>query len=148
MPDARSNEANVRAGIAVIGAITAGAALLWAGMAWNDSRTLDYVVWFTPEEGVYGIREGSVVRVGGLPMGRVRSVQAHFAKGEIDAYDVRIAVRSNIRLYQGVRIEAAADPVSGDGAIEPKSPKPDSIIGFRASLFFAITSIAPARFCV
>jgi ABC-type transporter Mla subunit MlaD len=118
VPDARSNEANVRAGIAVIGAITAGAALLWAGMAWNDSRTLDYVVWFTPEEGVYGIREGSVVRVGGLTMGRVRKVAAHFAAGEIAAYDVQIAIRSDIRLYRGVRIEAAADPVSGDGAIE------------------------------
>lgn len=118
MPDARSNEANVRAGIGVIGAIAAAGALMWAAMAWNASRTLDYVVWFTPEEGVYGIKEGSAVRVGGLPMGRVTSVAAHFAAGEIDAYDVRIALRSNVRLYQGVRIEAAADPVSGDGAIE------------------------------
>jgi type IV secretory pathway VirB2 component (pilin) len=40
LPDARSNEANVRAGIAVIGAIAAGGALLWGAMAWNASRTL------------------------------------------------------------------------------------------------------------
>lgn len=118
MPDARSNEANVRAGIAVIGAIAVGGALLWGSMAWSASRTLDYVVWFTPDEGVYGIKDGSIVRVGGLPMGHVRKVEAHFSNGEIDAYDVRISLRSNVRLFQGVKIEAAADPVSGDGAIE------------------------------
>ena len=118
MPDERSTEANVRAGIAVIGVILAAGAVLWAGMAFHASRQREYVVWFTPEQGVYGLKEGCEVRVGGVLSGEVCGVHPRFVDGAIESYDVTFRIRADVPLFQGVRIEPAANPVSGDASIE------------------------------
>jgi hypothetical protein len=118
MGDDRSRSQQIKAGVGVIAAIGVACAGVWAWTALRDRQHAEYTVRFTAQQGVYGLRPGAAVRIGGLPRGRVEEIVPVIESGAIAAYDVRIMLRGDTPLYRGVQVEATGGGTSGESAIE------------------------------
>ncbi|NBP52647.1 MAG: hypothetical protein EBU70_15965, partial [Actinobacteria bacterium] len=71
----------VATGMAV-GVVLAGTLVgVWAWTAWQRSGLVPYVVRFTAEQGVYGLKEGSAILVGGMPLGQLERIEPTFRDG-------------------------------------------------------------------
>lgn len=120
----RGNRSNIRAGIAVLAAVTLMALAIWGWNALQDTRRMDYVFWFRASEGVYGLRVGSPVTIGGVKHGEVTEIsapQAQAGSGEESSphhFRVEIAIDPEVRLYSGVKFHAIPAGVGGDSIIE------------------------------
>ncbi len=115
MSDGRNN---VKAGLWVAAAVGALSASIWAWTAWQDRDFVPYVVRFTSEDGVYGLKAGSRVLVGGIPSGEVVRIDPSFEGGKVHAYDVHVTVRRAVPLRRGAVVGRTTGSVSGDEAIE------------------------------
>ncbi len=115
MSDGRNN---VTAGLWVAAAVGALSASIWAWTAWQDRDFVPYVVRFTSEDGVYGLKAGSRVLVGGIPSGEVLRIDPSFEGGKVRAYDVHVTVRRAVPLRRGAVVGRTTGSVSGDEAIE------------------------------
>lgn len=139
MSDGRSN---LKAGLGVGAAVAALSASIWAWTAWQDRDLVPYVVRFGTEEGVYGLKPGAPVLVGGLPSGTIERIDPCFTAGKVTAYDVHVTVRRSVPLRRGVIVGRSDGGVSGDAAIEvrhvgrrvetgsaaPNQPPPESTL--------------------
>ena len=115
MSDGRSN---VKAGLGVAAAVAALSASIWAWTEWQDRDLVPYVVRFGAEEGVYGLKPGAPVLVGGLPLGSIERIDPCFTAGKVTAYDVHVTVRRSVALRRGAVVGRSDGGVSGDAAIE------------------------------
>jgi hypothetical protein len=124
MATPRHSRSNVRAGIAVLAAVTLLALAIWGWNALQDTRRMTYVFWFRAAEGVYGLRVGSPVTIGGVKHGEVTGISpprpGHDAGEEASAlhFRVEIAIDPEVRLYAGVKFHAVPAGVGGDSIIE------------------------------
>lgn len=115
MPTERSN---LVAGVLTLAAVTAFAGAIWAWKSWDRARQVTYVVHFTAMQGVYGLREGSAVLVGGLRRGAVEGIAPIVADGQVTGYDVSIRLQREVPVYRGARFEASAAGINGEAALE------------------------------
>ena len=134
MATTRGNRSNIRAGIAVLASITAMALAIWGWNALQDTRRMKYVFWFRASEGVYGLRVGSPVTIGGVKHGEVTEIsppqlnepEEGAARGNPGAdahssphhFRVEIAIDPEVRLYSGAKFHAVPAGVGGDSIIE------------------------------
>jgi putative NIF3 family GTP cyclohydrolase 1 type 2 len=72
----RASKNNFLAGVFILGTLLAGVAMLiWIGNAFDSfTRRTDYVLRFNIRDGASGLKNDSVVRVGGQPVGTVATV--------------------------------------------------------------------------
>ena len=89
------------------------AGLLWLNMAWQARRQTPYQATFTTDQGVYGLRAGAPVLVGGLQRGKVVEVEPQLQDGAVTGYVVHFTVSDEVRLYQHAKLQAQADAVAG-----------------------------------
>ncbi|MFO0961968.1 MAG: MlaD family protein [Phycisphaerales bacterium] len=118
MGDDRSRAQQIQAGVGVIAVIGVACAGVWLWTILRDRQRTEYTVRFTAQQGVYGLRPGAAVRIGGLPRGRVEEIEPIIESGSIAFYDVRIMLRGDTPLYRGVQVEATGGGTSGESAIE------------------------------
>lgn len=114
----RTERSNIVAGVATLAAVTAFAGAIWAWKSWDRARQVTYVVHFTAQQGVYGLRTGSSVLVGGLPRGTVEGIAPIVTDGQVAGYDVSIRVQREVPVYRGARFEASAAGINGEAALE------------------------------
>lgn len=115
----KSERSNIPAGIAVIGGATAFALAIWGWNALQDSRRVEYQVNFTAEQGVYGIRAGSPVIVGGIRHGEVTAVEPQVREdGTVSGYTATLAIDPEVPLYENMRFRATSGGINGDASIE------------------------------
>ncbi|MCA9289672.1 MAG: MCE family protein [Phycisphaerales bacterium] len=95
---------NVRAGVFVtVGIVLTMAVIGVLTEVWTYFEpTHPYRVRFSVDDGVQGIKPGSEVRVGGLPMGRVTGIEPIHATegGGLEAIDVRIRLRRTVAIHE------------------------------------------------
>lgn len=115
MSDGRNN---IKAGLWVAAAVGALSASIWAWSAWQDRDFVPYVVRFTSEDGVYGLKPGGEVLVGGIPSGQIERIDPTFEGGKVRAYDVHVVIRRAVTLRRGAVVGRTTGSVSGDEAIE------------------------------
>lgn len=115
MSDGRNN---VKAGLWVAAAVGGLSASIWAWTAWQERDLVPFVVRFTAQQGVYGLKPGAPVLVGGIPYGEVERIDPTFAGGKVSAYDVHISVRRGVPLRRGAVVGRSDGSVSGDTTIE------------------------------
>ncbi len=89
------------------------AGLIWLNLAWQARRQVPYRATFTTEQGVYGLRSGAPVLVGGLQRGKVTEVEPLLQDGMVTGYVVHFTISDHVRLYQHTKVEAQADAVAG-----------------------------------
>lgn len=77
----------------------------------------NYTLIFTIGSGVEGITEGSQVRLGGLPVGRVLKVQPRQTGGTVSDIEVDFEIESDITLYKDARALRAAPLLGNIAAI-------------------------------
>lgn len=118
MPFERPTSQNLRAGAGVLGVILAVGLAVWFGLWLQTQGKVEYTVSFTPLQGVYGLRAGSLVRVGGIVKGEVTGVRTHVVDGVVAEYLVDFALARQVTLYRAARIQAVADGIAGDSTIE------------------------------
>lgn len=125
----------MRAGFGVFIVIAAGAVLLWAALSIKHSTRRAFGLHFTAEQGVYGIKIGSPVRVGGLDRGLVTGVAPRFEGEEIAGYRVDFELEEDVPLYRSARIQASGGPLAGDSVLEiidvgrgPNLPGPQPLV--------------------
>lgn len=124
MATPRDSRSNIRAGIAVLAGVTLLALAIWGWNALQDTRRMKYVFWFRAAEGVYGLRVGSLVTIGGVKHGEVIGISpprlAQDAGEDASAlhFRVEIAIDPEVRLYSGVKFHAVPAGVGGDSIIE------------------------------
>lgn len=104
---------NIKAGILTLAALAAFSGCIWAMNAWKQSSMVRYTVQFSREQGVYGIKEGTSIVVGGIPHGKVVGI-VPTEKG----YDVAVRVDAEVPIYRAARIGASAAGVNGEAVIE------------------------------
>lgn len=109
---------NVAAGFGVGLAVVATAAGVWAWTAWQRTGLVPYVVRFTTEQGVYGLKGGSPILVGGMPLGELDRIEPKTTDGRVSGYDVHIRVSRTVQLYAAARMGRGPGSVSGDTQIE------------------------------
>ncbi|MFM8816490.1 MAG: hypothetical protein ACKOHI_01175 [Phycisphaerales bacterium] len=109
---------NVVAGFGVGVALAATVAGVWAWTAWQRSGLVPYVVRFTSEQGVYGLKEGSPILVGGMPLGELDRIEPRTTDGHVSGYDVHIRVSRAVPLYAAARMGRGPSSISGDTQIE------------------------------
>lgn len=114
----RSNAQNLRAGASVFGAIALGACVLLLAQWWQARGMVEYTVTCTIEQGVYGLRAGSPVRVGGLVRGHVTAVRPVLKDTKLVGYGVDISLSRSVVLYRAARIHATTTGIAGDGAVD------------------------------
>ena len=111
------DRSNIRAGIATLGTVAAASLLLWGAIEWHASRRIGYTVRFTREQGVYGLKPGAPLLVGGMPRGSVVGVEPEIAGGAVTAYLVRVEIDPEVPVSARTRISAQAMDVSGDAVL-------------------------------
>jgi hypothetical protein len=109
---------NVATGMLVGVALAATLAGVGAWTAWQRRGLVPYVVHFTAEQGVYGLKEGSAILVGGMPLGELERIDPTFRDGRVDGYDVHILVSRTVPLYATARMGRGQGSVSGDTPLE------------------------------
>ncbi|MEM7229725.1 MAG: MlaD family protein [Planctomycetota bacterium] len=117
--DRRRN--NVRAGIFVLLSIAIGLAILFALTdAWSafTQKTNTYVVTYQVEDGVSSLSRGSQVRVGGLDMGKVTSVDVIDADTTSPRIDVHFDLPEDIALRDDARIEIGASFIGAEAWLD------------------------------
>jgi hypothetical protein len=76
------------------------------------------VVHFSGEQGVYGLKEGSPILVGGMPLGELERIEPAMEDGHVHGYDVHIRVSRTVPLYAAAKVGRGPGSVSGDTQIE------------------------------
>ena len=109
---------NVAAGFGVGIVLAATIAGVWAWTAWQRSGLVPYVVRFTGEQGVYGLKQGSPILVGGMPLGELDRIEPTMTDGRVSGYDVHIRVSRAVSLYAAAKIGRGPGSVSGDTQVE------------------------------
>jgi ABC-type transporter Mla subunit MlaD len=109
---------NVATGMAVGAVLAATLVGVWAWTTWQRSGLVPYVVRFTAEQGVYGLKEGSAILVGGMPLGELERIEPTFRDGRVDGYNVHIRVSRTVQLYASARMGRGQGSVSGDTPLE------------------------------
>jgi hypothetical protein len=104
---------NIRAGILSLAAVAAFSGCIWAMNAWKQMSMADYTVRFTREQGVYGIKQGSPILIGGLVHGRVVDVRRTDA-----GYEANIRIDADVPLYRQVQVWASGAGINGESTIE------------------------------
>ncbi len=118
MPFERPTSQNLRAGAGVCGVIVAAGLVVWLGLWLQSAGRVAYTVSFTPQQGVYGLRTGSLVRVGGLVKGEVTAVRPHVEADQVMAYMVDFSLSREVTLYRAARIVAVSEGIAGDSTLE------------------------------
>ncbi|MBL9141425.1 MAG: MCE family protein [Phycisphaerae bacterium] len=118
MPFDRTEPVNVRAGVGVFLAIAAAGLLLWLALSFNAHARTNYTVHFTPVQGVYGIKPGSHVRVGGLVKGQVTAVYPLIVDAQVRGYRADFVLENSVPLFRAARIQATGGTLSGDSVLE------------------------------
>ncbi len=108
----------MRAGIGVFACLALAAGILWAADWWEARGKVTYILTCTPEQGVYGLKPGSPVRVGGLLLGEVVSVGPSFEGESLVGYHVEFVLSRQVVLYKQARIVASVGGLAGDGFVE------------------------------
>jgi len=107
---------NIRAGVFVTISIILGLVvfiLLTDAIAKLGRRTHDYTVTFLVESGVPNLQTGSSVKVGGLPMGSVKTVKPVLAKDQpLREIDVEFSIDEQVVLRNDARI-VVSGPIIG-----------------------------------
>ena len=109
---------NIAAGFAVGAALAASLAGVFAWTAWQRRGLVPYVVHFSSEQGVYGLKEGSPILVGGMPLGELERIEPAMEDGHVHGYDVHIRVSRTVPLYAAAKVGRGPGSVSGDTQIE------------------------------
>jgi ABC-type transporter Mla subunit MlaD len=109
---------NIAAGFAVGVALAASLAGVFAWTAWQRRGLVPYVVHFSSEQGVYGLKEGSPILVGGMPLGELERIEPAMEDGHVHGYDVHIRVSRSVPLYAAAKVGRGPGSVSGDTQIE------------------------------
>ena len=109
---------NIAAGFAVGAALAASLAGVFAWTAWQRRGLVPYVVHFSSEQGVYGLKEGSPILVGGMPLGELERIEPAMEDGHVHGYDVHIRVSRSVPLYAAAKVGRGPGSVSGDTQIE------------------------------
>ena len=109
---------NIAAGFAVGAALAASLAGVFAWTAWQRRGLVPYVVHFSGEQGVYGLKEGSPILVGGMPLGELERIEPAMEDGHVHGYDVHIRVSRTVPLYAAAKVGRGPGSVSGDTQIE------------------------------
>ncbi|MGH7131251.1 MAG: MlaD family protein [Phycisphaerales bacterium] len=103
----RASRNNIMAGVFVLGSLAAAFAIaLTLGKAgdWAVPKN-EYVVQFSLADGAVGLKQGSQVKVGGQPVGLVRTVQIQKdGDGAAQVIDVVVAVRKDLTLYKNASV--------------------------------------------
>lgn len=118
MPTTRSQAKLVGTGAGVFGAVALGALVLWIFHTLQGQRTIPYTITCTPEQGVYGIRAGSPVRIGGLVHGQVSKVRPMLDGRRVIGYAVDIHLDQDVQLYRTTRVQFATTGIAGEGAVD------------------------------
>ena len=109
---------NIAAGFAVGFVLAASLAGVFAWTAWQRRGLVPYVVHFSGEQGVYGLKEGSPILVGGMPLGELERIEPTFTDGRVDGYEVHILVSRSVPLFAAAKVGRGPGSVSGDTQIE------------------------------
>jgi hypothetical protein len=109
---------STRAGFAVFGAVAALSSAVWAWTALERRSMVPYVVHFTADDGVYGLKLGGEVLVGGMPLGTVERIEPVTVNGSVNGYQVHILLEREVPLYRGARVGRTDGSISGETQIE------------------------------
>jgi len=113
-----SDRSTLRAGFAVFGAVAALSSAVWAWTALERRSMVPYAVHFTADDGVYGLKLGGAVLVGGMPLGTVERIEPITVDGRVSGYQVHILLAREVPLYRGARVGRTDGSISGETQIE------------------------------
>lgn len=147
---------NLRAGIFVsVALITALIVVVVLSGVWTTltRTTEDYTVRFEVSSGVANLKRGAEVRVGGLALGRVESVEPSVAPGQaFEDILVRFNLHDAIELFGDAKILVSSPLLGSDAWLDiphvghPATPMPDDgVIPGATSAGMLTTMLGPAN---
>jgi ABC-type transporter Mla subunit MlaD len=110
----RVERSNFRAGIWTLAAIGAFCLALWGWLEWRASGRVPYEVWFSKEQGVYGLEPGAPLRVGGIRRGSITRIQPELRDGAVEGYVVHVEVDREVPITDRTSIRPESAGVSGE----------------------------------